>query len=62
MAVDISSYADLKRKAILCHKSQVANKAYHESSLGKNRYNAVAFESHQADNAKFLELFSKIEF
>lgn len=56
-AVDISDFADLKKKAILAHKSQVASKAYHESALGKNRYNAVSFDSYSSDEAKYLELF-----
>jgi LmbE family N-acetylglucosaminyl deacetylase len=55
--VDISAVAELKRKAICMHQSQIAYKAYDEGMLGRNRYEAVFSETHKPARHSYVECF-----
>jgi LmbE family N-acetylglucosaminyl deacetylase len=56
-AVDISGVANLKKKAIRKHSSQIAFKAYDEGILARNRYEAVFAETHGPVQCRYVESF-----
>jgi LmbE family N-acetylglucosaminyl deacetylase len=55
--VDISSAANLKKRAIRMHRSQIAFKAYDEGMLARNRYEAVFAETHGREQCRYVESF-----
>jgi N-acetylglucosamine malate deacetylase 1 len=56
-AVDISSVAHLKKKAIRKHASQIAFKAYDEGILARNRYEAIFAETRVPEQCRYVESF-----
>lgn len=56
--VDISSYVDLKRKAILAHNSQCSVMKFDEAILGLNRYRG---EMHSWPGGEYAEVFNKMK-
>ena len=55
---DISSYVEIKRKAIQAHKSQCEVMNFEEAILGLNRYRG---EMHSWPGGNFAEVFVKME-
>lgn len=55
--IDISLYVDVKRKAILCHKSQCDVLKLDEAILGLNRYRG---EMHSWPGGNYAEIFKKL--
>ena len=56
--VDISPYVDIKREAILCHKSQCDVLKFDEAILGLNRYRG---EMHSCPGGDFAEVFTNLK-
>ena len=56
--VDITSYVDIKRKAILAYESQCAVLSFDEAILGLNRYHG---EMHSWPGGDYAEVFKKME-
>lgn len=56
--VDISSYVDIKRKAIKAHKSQCAIMSFDEAILGLNRYRG---EMHSWPGGNYAEIFIRMK-
>lgn len=57
---DITPYAELKKKAVWAHKSQMEYKDYAQGILGLNRYRAV-FDSFWGEaKARYAEVFTRL--
>jgi LmbE family N-acetylglucosaminyl deacetylase len=56
--VDISSYVETKRQAILKHKSQCDVLKFHESALALNRYRG---EMHSWPGGDYAEVFKEMK-
>ncbi len=54
---DITPVIRRKVDAVLAHASQIAYKNYQQGILGKNNYEAVFWEPHEAQKASFAETF-----
>ena len=50
--VDISAYVEIKRKAILAHKSQCSVMSFDEAILGLNRYRGEMFSWPEGEYAE----------
>ncbi|MDI6786650.1 MAG: PIG-L deacetylase family protein [bacterium] len=60
MFMDITSFVELKREAILAHKSQIEEKSYDEGILGLNRYRAVFLHINKINKERYIEVFERI--
>jgi LmbE family N-acetylglucosaminyl deacetylase len=56
-ARDIGSVIRKKVEAVSAHASQIDYKNYHQGILGKNNYEAIFWESHEVQQASFMEIF-----
>lgn len=54
---DISGFITRKKKAVRAHASQLGYKQYLEGILGKNKYEAVFWETHEHQKVAFAEIF-----
>jgi len=54
---DITPFIKKKEEAVLAHASQTAYKNYLQGILGKNKYEAVFWESHEIQKSTFVEIF-----
>ena len=57
MVRDISPFIKKKVEAVLAHASQLDYKNYQQGILGKNNYEAIFWESHEIQEAAFVEIF-----
>jgi LmbE family N-acetylglucosaminyl deacetylase len=54
---DIGPFIKKKVEAVIAHASQIDSKSYQRGILGKNNYEAIFWESHEIQEAAFVEIF-----
>jgi len=54
---DIGPFIKKKVEAVIAHASQIDSRSYQQGILGKNNYEAIFWESHEIQEAAFVEIF-----